>query len=232
MEYVQKPSPHYSHRRVLFLVLHELSFVRQDCLNILQGKSDLEVSCHYGIDETGQIYQFVPEEKRAWHAGTSYWQGVMDINSTSIGIEIFRENGDDGSYPADQLFNLVTLCQDIIDRHQIRADRIVTHHEIAPGRKSDPGPNFPFKELADQGIGLWPDQAVDILDEDPMDLMVELGYSPVIHHDNDHRNACIAAFQSRYSPKPSPTGVLSESDRLRLSDLINQCRHLRADSHQ
>jgi N-acetyl-anhydromuramyl-L-alanine amidase AmpD len=152
---------------------------------------------------------------------------VQDINSTSIGVEVFREQGDDARYPADQLFSLISLCQDIIGRHEIRADRVIAHQEIAPTRKHDPGPNFPWRELADQGIGIWPERAVDVLDENPMDLMVEFGYHPDIHHDAEYRNACITAFQSRFSNGDHATGVLSEGDRLKLSNLITQCRELR-----
>jgi hypothetical protein len=117
------------------------------------------LSTHYLVDERGRITQFVHEHKRAWHAGRSYWRGETDINSTSIGIEI--ENlGEYADYPPfnnDQIAVVIDLCADILKRHPgITPMNVLGHSDIAPGRKLDPGPNFPWARLAAAGIGVYP----------------------------------------------------------------------------
>lgn len=122
-----------------------------------------EVSAHYMIWEDGRITNLVPEDKRAWHAGVSVWQGDEDLNSRSIGIEIVNgghdvplEDGRLPPYPDAQISAVIALCQTIIKHHRIPQKRIVAHSDIAPNRKRDPGEHFPWAALAKQGVGLWP----------------------------------------------------------------------------
>ena len=116
-----------------------------------------KVSSHYVIDEGGRITQLVPEERRAWHAGASSWEGQTDINSRSIGIEIGNVGHDLGypDFPHTQIDAVIALSRDIIHRHPIRADRVLAHSDIAPERKVDPGEKFPWERLHRAGIGLW-----------------------------------------------------------------------------
>src|SRR3546814_7103860 len=91
--------------------------------------------------------------RRAWHAGVSQWYGRTDMNSGSIGIEIVNPGKQDGAWVAynpAQIQTLVTLLKDIVARHQIKPPNIVGHSDIAPQRKIDPGPMFPWQELADR----------------------------------------------------------------------------------
>lgn len=115
------------------------------------------VSCHYVIDEAGQITQLVPEELRAWHAGASYWRGETDINSHSIGIEIHNPGHQHGypDFPAAQMSALIALSKDIVRRHHIAPDNILAHSDVAPGRKIDPGEKFNWLLLAKEGLGRW-----------------------------------------------------------------------------
>ena len=117
-----------------------------------------EVSAHYVVFEDGRIIQCVLEEWRAWHAGESSWAGETDINSSSIGIEIVNP-GHEFEYPdfpLRQTAAVISLCRSIITRRgPISADRILAHSDVAPSRKQDPGEKFPWKVLADSGIGLW-----------------------------------------------------------------------------
>ena len=117
-----------------------------------------EVSAHYLIEENGKTHALVPEGKRAWHAGLSYWKGETDINSASIGIELVNPGHEFGyqSFPPKQIKALVKLCKDIMTRHAIPPGGVLGHSDIAPGRKIDPGHLFPWDELAQNGIGLWP----------------------------------------------------------------------------
>ncbi|MBN8534233.1 MAG: N-acetylmuramoyl-L-alanine amidase [Rhizobiales bacterium] len=141
-----------------------------------------KVSCHYFVFEDGRIWQMVPEGRRAWHAGRGSWHGETDMNSASIGIEIAhpghelgRSFGADGKpeplapdvipnsfpppgppYPEAQIEAVIRLVADIKQRWSIADSRILAHSDIAPGRKIDPGENFPWERLAQAGLGLWP----------------------------------------------------------------------------
>ncbi len=125
-----------------------------------------KVSAHYVIEEDGQIFQLVDEDKRAWHAGVSEWQGERNINSASIGIELVNGGHDfpnpDGSlppFPDVQINALIPLCKDIFSRHGPLT--VLGHSDIAPARKIDPGEHFPWSGLAAAGIGFWPDITVE-----------------------------------------------------------------------
>jgi N-acetylmuramoyl-L-alanine amidase len=118
---------------------------------------EASVSAHYLITEHGAVVQLVPEARRAFHAGTSSWEGTTDINSRSIGIEIANPGHDAGcpDFPEAQIEATIALCRDIMLRRAIRADRVLGHSDVAPARKNDPGEKFPWKRLAAAGIGLW-----------------------------------------------------------------------------
>lgn len=116
------------------------------------------VSCHYFVYEDGRILQLVPEAKRAWHAGQSCWQGQVDTNSRSIGIEIVNSghSGDYPDFPEAQIEAVIELCDDIIKRNRhIKPHNVLAHSDVAPGRKHDPGEKFPWALLYENGIGHW-----------------------------------------------------------------------------
>jgi len=145
--------------RVEFVVLHYTSSGNQRSLQIL---SQHNVSSHYLITDEPRprIYQLVDESRRAWHAGVSQWYGRTDMNSASIGIEIVNDGGagtDWAPYKPAQIETLTPLLRDIVRRHQIKPHNIVGHSDIAPQRKVDPGPLFPWRQLAAQGLGRWYD---------------------------------------------------------------------------
>lgn len=156
--------------RVQFLVIH---FTNEDfpiSLKTLTEASSRPVSSHYLVrDDPPVVYRLVDEGQRAWHAGVSSWRRVTALNSASIGIEIVNA-GDMPSapgtppgelvfpeYPKAQIDVVVALVKDIVKRHGIRPENIVGHSDIAPQRKVDPGPKFPWKRLADEGLIPWPD---------------------------------------------------------------------------
>ena len=146
--------------RVQFLVIHFTSEGFAPSLRIL---TEGPVSSHYLVDVAPPtIYRLVAEDRRAWHAGVSSWQGNTNLNSSSIGIEIVNTGRDPATgiwapYPEPQVQAVLALVRDIVRRHRIRPDRIVGHSDIAPQRKVDPGPLFPWKRLADEGLIPWPD---------------------------------------------------------------------------
>jgi len=114
-----------------------------------------QVSSHYLVHDDGRIVQMVRESDRAWHAGKSFWQGVTDNNSHSVGIEIVNPGHEFGyrPFPARQIAAVIELCRGIIDRHAIVPHRVLAHSDIAPGRKVDPGERFPWRHLSEQGVG-------------------------------------------------------------------------------
>ncbi len=116
------------------------------------------VSAHYLVEENGRIVQMVAEERRAWHAGVARWRDVTDVNSASIGIEIANPGHEWGyePFPEVQMHAVLSLCQDILQRHTVPARNVVGHSDVAPGRKQDPGELFDWRYLAANDVGLWP----------------------------------------------------------------------------
>ncbi|MEZ6029520.1 MAG: N-acetylmuramoyl-L-alanine amidase [Hyphomonadaceae bacterium] len=158
---IEAPSPNFNERLhpLDMLVLHYTGM--PDGLSALaRMREDKEprVSAHYMVEEDGRIFALVPEDKRAWHAGRSSWQGDEDLNSRSIGIEIVNPGHEWGyrPFPDAQIAAVIDLCHGILARWPIPQNRIVAHSDIAPDRKEDPGELFPWKRLSDAGIGLWP----------------------------------------------------------------------------
>ncbi|MBD8090751.1 N-acetylmuramoyl-L-alanine amidase [Pseudomonas fluorescens] len=160
------PSSNHDNR-VQFVVVHYTSASLERSLALLTHG---QVSSHYliGDDASGTIYKLVDESQRAWHAGESEWAGRTWLNSSSIGIEIVNPGYTDAPtgrlwypYSEAQVQSLVVLLKDISKRNGIDPKNIIGHSDIAPLRKLDPGPLFPWKRLAAEGLGVWPDaQAV------------------------------------------------------------------------
>ncbi|NBN76993.1 N-acetylmuramoyl-L-alanine amidase [Microvirga tunisiensis] len=136
------------------IVLHYTGM--QDGESALQRLCDprAEVSAHYLVEEDGAVLQCVPEARRAWHAGTSFWKGETDINSRSIGIEIVNPGHAWGyrPFPPAQVEAVIALVADIAARHAIAPWRILAHSDVAPERKDDPGELFPWDLLAARGL--------------------------------------------------------------------------------
>jgi len=148
--------------RIQFVILHYTNASLERSLALLTHG---EVSSHYliGDDSNATIYQLVDENRRAWHAGESQWEGRTWLNSTSIGIEIVNPGFTDTPtgrvwhpYSEAQVQALILLLKDIAQRNNIQPRHIIGHSDIAPLRKLDPGPMFPWKRLADEGLGIWP----------------------------------------------------------------------------
>jgi len=122
---------------------------------------EAKVSAHYLVYEDGTIAQMVAEDRRAYHAGVSSWQGTTDINSRSIGIEIVNGGHDFGcpDFPPQQIEAVIRLCKDVQSRFAIPQANVLAHSDIAPSRKQDPGEKFPWGALHRAGVGLWVEPA-------------------------------------------------------------------------
>ncbi|WMY96343.1 MAG: N-acetylmuramoyl-L-alanine amidase [Arsenophonus sp.] len=156
--------------RIKFLIFHYTVLNDARSLALL---TQSQVSAHYLIPKYFKIkngkpviFNLVPENKQAWHAGLSNWNGKLNINYASIGIEVvnkgFTENlfGSKIWYPftEKQISAIIFLSKDIIRKYNITPDNVLAHSDIAPLRKYDPGKLFPWKRLAAFGIGAWPDE--------------------------------------------------------------------------
>jgi N-acetylmuramoyl-L-alanine amidase len=148
--------------RAQFLVIH---YTHQDFPTALRTLTEQRVSSHYLVrDDPPTVYRLVDESRSAWHAGLSSWRGRTYLNASSIGIEIVYigteeapESAAWNEYPKAQIDVVVSLIKEIVARHGIPPENIVGHSDIAPQRKMDPGPRFPWKRLADEGLIVWPD---------------------------------------------------------------------------
>ncbi|HEY8126366.1 MAG TPA: thiamine phosphate synthase [Methylocystis sp.] len=150
------PSPNHGARLrpISSLVLHYTGMPTAESAIALLCDRRSEVSAHYVVNEDSSVLQLVPESRRAWHAGKSFWAGETDMNSVSIGIEIVHPGHDDPRpYPAAQIEATAALAKDICRRHAIPPERVLAHSDVAPGRKQDPGEFFPWEELARHGVG-------------------------------------------------------------------------------
>ena len=154
------PSPNWGERLlpVTMAVLHYTGMrTAQEAIDRLRDPdADVRVSAHYCIEEDGTVHAMVREDKRAWHAGRSYWRGVTDINSASVGIEIVNPGHEFGYRPFTdaQMESLLPLLAAIVKRWDIPRANVVGHSDVAPARKEDPGELFDWDLLAAHRLAL------------------------------------------------------------------------------
>ncbi|KVC52155.1 N-acetylmuramoyl-L-alanine amidase [Burkholderia ubonensis] len=224
--------------RIRFLVMHYTESGEARSLRTLTGDA---VSAHYVVPaqpriEWGKpvVFQLVPEAQRAWHAGVSAWQGATELNAASIGIENVNGGPTDTPqgrtwqpYPPEQVDALIRLSQDIVARYAIPPTRVVGHSDIAPQRKIDPGPAFPWHALAQAGVGAWPDDATvaaRLAGRDPhaaVDVrglqlkLARYGYDVPTDGVLDARTRRVfAAFQMHFRPSDYTGDADAESDAI------------------
>ncbi|EML4683253.1 TPA: N-acetylmuramoyl-L-alanine amidase [Citrobacter amalonaticus] len=209
--------------RIKVLVIH---YTADDFDSSLATLTDKNVSSHYLIPSVPplhrgkpRIWQLVPEQDLAWHAGISFWRGATRINDTSIGIELENRGwqksaGDKYFAPFEpaQIQALIPLAKEIIARYNIKPQNVVAHADIAPQRKDDPGPLFPWRALAAQGIGAWPDaQRVNfyLAGRAPhtpvemaslLDLLSRYGYEVKPEMTAREQQRVVMAFQMHFRP--------------------------------
>ena len=211
-------SPNFN-QRIFNLVLHYTALDLETSLKVLTDPKR-EVSAHYLIPETdidGQrkIFQLVQDKERAWHAGVSNWKKRSGLNDTSIGIEIVNlgytdKDGKRTWYPFTdyQIESVIEISKIIIERYQIQATNIIGHSDIAPGRKLDPGPLFPWKKLYKNGIGAWYDEkSLEIQPNAKIDIqrlqknLRTFGYAINITGKFDQQTRTVVqAFQMHFRP--------------------------------
>lgn len=215
--------------RQKYLILHYTALDDDKSASVLTQQS---VSSHYLVNNMGdnEIYQLVDENKRAYHAGISAWRNDRMLNDTSIGIEIVNSgyttdaDGNKVFVPFDeaQMKKVAALAKDIITRYNIPPTNVLAHSDIAPTRKQDPGPLFPWKMLYDEyQIGMWYDEpvkqnflaqlaATDFVTESAASTYIfkiqtflqQLGYdiNPTGSWDNNNKKV-VEAFQYHFRPE-------------------------------
>ena len=160
-----------------------------------------KVCALYLIDEAGEVVRLVPEERRAWHAGRSYWRGIADVNSASVGIELVNPGHEWGyrPFPEAQMAALLPLLARIVRTYDIPRANVVGHSDVAPARKEDPGELFDWPRLARHRLAL---PIPDVVLGDPFDnegavllALERFGY------DISDGRAAIRAFQRRWRPE-------------------------------
>jgi len=168
-----------------------------------------KVSAHYTIDEDGTIYRHVAEEKRAWHAGASYWAGARNLNDRSVGIELVNPGHEFGyrSFSEAQIAPLIGLGRAIAARHGIPPRRVLGHSDVAPKRKADPGELFPWPRLAAEGLGIWEprprmDMSRSIQVPEIQENLAGIGYEcPASGVLDEDTRAAVTAFQRHFRPR-------------------------------
>ena len=210
----------------------------QQALNRLCSRNS-KVSSHYFVFEDGRIVQSVQESRRAWHAGESHWAGETDINSASIGVEIANPGHDFDypDFPSRQIAAVIALCRGIVARRGIRPDRVLAHSDVAPSRKRDPGEKFPWRLLADSGIGEWvtpsritdkgPSLALGQTSDDVRGLQIALadfGYGLQVTGTFDETTRdVVTAFQRHFRPA-NVDGIADGSTLRTLHKLLERRR--------
>jgi len=206
--------------RIDIIVLHYTASSKPSALLTLTNR---DVSAHYVVSDDSKpvVYKLVEENMSAWHAGESSWYGRTYVNPRSVGIEIVHPGwtrnslGDMGApYPDAQIDTVITLTREIAKRHGVTPENIVGHSDVAPLRKQDPGPSFPWKKLAQAGVGRWFDEGAaakyqaEYVRFGPPDAgwfqkqLKRVGYSvPESNYFDAATLNTIAAFQMHYRPE-------------------------------
>ena len=202
MDMIERPSPNFDQRQlpVSMIVLHYTGMPDAEGALARLTSPEAKVSAHYLVDEQGLIFRLVDEGDRAWHAGKSYWRGVSDVNSASVGIEIVNPGHEFGyrPFPDSQVAALIPLVGEIKARHGVSRGNVVGHSDIAPARKDDPGELFPWWELAKRRLAL-PSPSRNLIDP----LWTDAGFLLALErfgYDVADRQKAVIAFQRRFRP--------------------------------
>jgi N-acetylmuramoyl-L-alanine amidase len=231
----ERLSPNHDERPadepVDILVLHYTGMQTGEAAIARLCDPESRVSSHYVVEEDGTVWRLVPEERRAWHAGISFWRGHQGLNGRSVGVEIVNPGHEWGyrPFPSVQMDAVRDLAAGIIARHPIAARNVVAHSDIAPDRKQDPGELFDWPWLAAAGIGMWPQFPEAPLDH-PVDhaaLAADLsgiGYPvPPEGAGEEAFATLVRAFQRRWRPA-AVTGRADAETAVRASVLASTVR--------
>jgi N-acetylmuramoyl-L-alanine amidase len=198
----EQPSPNWDERGepISMAVLHYTDMPSVEAALARLCDPAAKVSAHYVISEEGEVIRLVDEDKRAWHAGRSYWRGKSNVNGASIGIELANPGHTCGyrPFPDAQIEALVPLLHRIVQTYDIPRANVVGHSDVAPQRKLDPGELFPWERLAEYRLAL-PQPKIELGDPFDNDGAFYLALERFGYDISDGKKA-VEAFQRRWRP--------------------------------
>ncbi len=155
-------SPHFDERSgpIRAIILHATATknLEETFSYLIASQAPHRVSAHYVIDRGGKIFCLVAPQKRAWHAGKSFWPGLGEnLNDCSIGIEFqcpVLKNGQLGGFTKKQIQRGLQLVRQLVCDFQIEPKYVLGHSDVAPERKIDPGVRFPWEEFVAAGVAV------------------------------------------------------------------------------
>ena len=234
---IERPSPNHDARptgaHVDMLILHYTGMTSAEAALARLCDPASGVGAHYLVDDDATIYRLAPEERRAWHAGESFWRGRTDVNGVSIGVEIANPGHELGYRPfaEAQMAAVEELCRDILARRPVPARHVLGHSDVAPARRADPGELFDWARLAAAGVGLWPEKRA-VFGETGLTLrpgdagpevaeiqraLAQFGYGVPEHGAFDEPTAqVVTAFQRHFRPRRVDGAVDPETAQILL----------------
>ena len=215
MKIITNFSPNYSKKRrplrdIKFVIIHYTGMQSEIAsINRLRNLKS-KVSCHYLINRKGDVIRMVDDEYIAWHAGKSRWKNFVNLNKSSLGIELVNKGHQFGyqNFTNQQIKSLISLCKILKKKFAIKKENFLGHSDIAPLRKSDPGEKFPWKRLNLHGLGKWYKDNKNIkINKSEIESLFfknlkKLGYNYFsVDKKSSHDKKIIKSFQMHYLPK-------------------------------
>ena len=195
----------FSLRKPNFVIIHHTA--QNSCDQTLKTFTTVasKVSAHYVICKDGTVHHMLNDYFRAYHAGVSRWGNLIDVNSSSIGIEI--DNNGFEAFTDEQINSLLSLLATLKKKYDIPAANFIGHADIAPRRKNDPNVYFPWEKLSEHGFGLWYDELKDPVPANfnPIQALRIVGY------DVKDTTAAIRAFKRHFMQ--DTTRILNDADK-------------------
>ncbi len=196
----------FNMRKPNFVIIHHTA--QNSCDQTLKTFTLVrtQVSAHYVICKDGTVFHMLNDYFRGWHAGAARWGNNTDINSSSIGIEL--DNTGFENFGDSQITSLSRLLANLKSTYNIPPANFIGHGDIAPTRKNDPNWRFPWKQLAEQGYGLWYDDTTGIDLPQNFDHLLALR---IIGYDLADTSAAILAFKRHF--EQDTTNLLNDADK-------------------
>jgi N-acetylmuramoyl-L-alanine amidase len=181
-------------RRPNFVIIHHTATNGfEEVINDFTTPGGREASSHYLICKDGTVYHMLNDLLRSHHAGESKWGNNTDLNSCSVGIEVV--NNGYQPFTDEQMNSLTILLGRLKTTYKIPDANFLGHGDIAPTRKVDPNPQFPWKQLSEKGYGLWWDDTTNVEVPDSFDYLMGLR---IIGYDISYPASAVAAFKRHF----------------------------------
>jgi len=200
-------------RKPNFVIIHHTA--QNSCEQTLKTFTlqRTKVSAHYVICKDGTVHHMLNDYFRAWHGGISKWGNNIDINSSSIGIEI--DNNGFEPFEPQQINSLLNLLSILKNKYKIPVNNFISHSDIAPSRKVDPNINFPWSLLAQQGYGIWYNPNLNYTLQNNISIPYALA---LIGYDVKDTTAAILAFKRHF--RQDSTAIINDDDKSVMAQII------------